>query len=221
MAEFLGVTHNRVGQNKFSSEKNMKPTLFAKLLVLGLIVAVGAVGCKKGKPMTTPIPGQGTTSVPGPGTAGPAGDGTGLRPGIGDVVKIGDPLDPKLGPGHDGWPQDRERFKNETAYFEYDKSTVRAKEASKVQVVGDYLKANPKLALLVEGHCDERGTEEYNRSLGERRALAIREVLMGLGIAGTRIDTRSFGEDEPAVRGHDEAAFSKNRRGEFILLTPP
>ena len=193
--------------------------MLAKISVLGLIVAVSLVGCKKGNPRTTPIPGQGATPVKDPGADDPlkgrkiATDGENLTPR--------DPKDPSLGIGHEGWPQDRERFKNETVYFEFDKSTVRAKEASKVQVVGDYLKANPGQALLVEGHCDERGTEEYNRALGERRALAIREVLMGLGIAGTRIDTRSFGEDQPAVPGHDEAAWAKNRRGEFILLTPP
>jgi peptidoglycan-associated lipoprotein len=222
LAEFLGVTHNRVGRNKFSSEKNMKPTLLAKLLVLGLIVAVSAVGCRKGPPRVTPITGQGATSPKGPGPEGPAGEGTGIRPPTGEPLAPVDPnkLNP-LGKGHDGWKEDKERFRSETVYFEYDKSAVRTKEAAKVQIVGDYLKASPNHAVRVAGHCDERGTEEYNRALGERRALAIREVLIGLGIAPDRVDTVSFGEDQPADPGHDDTAWAKNRRGEFILLTPP
>ena len=79
----------------------------------------------------------------------------------------------------------------------------------------------PSAAVQVEGHCDERGTEEYNRALGERRALAAREALIGLGIASDRVDTISYGEDKPAVPGHNESAWSKNRRGAFVLLTPP
>ena len=201
--------------------KNMKPTMLAKLSVLGLIVAVSVVGCKKGNPRTTPIPGPSTTSVKGPGPEGPAGEGPGIRTTPGETPNPTKPVDPSLGPGHEGWKRDAEKFKSETVYFELDKSAVRAKEAAKVQIVGDYLKNNASHAVLIEGHCDERGTEEYNRALGERRALAIREVLMGLGISGQRIDTVSFGEDRPAVQGHDEAAWSKNRRGEFVLLTPP
>ena len=73
----------------------------------------------------------------------------------------------------------------------------------------------------MEGHCDERGTEEYNRSLGQRRASAIRDALVGLGITPDRVDTLSYGEDRPAVQGQNEGAYAKNRRAEFIVLTPP
>jgi peptidoglycan-associated lipoprotein len=76
------------------------------------------------------------------------------------------------------------------------------------------------VALLVEGHCDERGTEEYNRSLGERRALALREALASQGVSPMRVTTRSFGEDRPAVPGNNESAYRQNRRGEFVVLTP-
>jgi len=116
--------------------------------------------------------------------------------------------------------EDREYFKNQTVYFDFDKAAVRASERHKVQAVADALKKRPEASVEVEGHCDERGTEEYNRSLGERRALSIREYLVLLGISSERIFTVSFGEDKPAVPGHNEAAWSKNRRGEFILLTP-
>jgi peptidoglycan-associated lipoprotein len=91
-----------------------------------------------------------------------------------------------------------------------------------VGTVADYLKANSAKAVRVEGNCDERGTEEYNRSLGERRALAVREELVRLGIDPTRVDTKTWGKDNPANDpGHDEAAWKKNRRDEFIVLTKP
>jgi len=106
-------------------------------------------------------------------------------------------------------------------YFEFDRSTVRASEAAKVQEVANRFKnENPESDLLIEGHCDERGTEEYNRSLGERRALALRELLVAAGISSDHVHTTSFGKDKPAEVGHNEAAWSKNRRGEFILVLP-
>jgi peptidoglycan-associated lipoprotein len=82
------------------------------------------------------------------------------------------------------------------------------------------LKSDAPVKLLVEGHCDERGTEEYNRSLGERRALALREELARMGIDPSRIRTVSFGEDKPFAQGHDESAWRQNRRGEFVLYHP-
>ena len=90
-------------------------------------------------------------------------------------------------------------------------------EKPKVAAVADYFKAHSLDALEIEGHCDERGTEEYNRALGEHRALALREELIRLGIDASRIETVSFGEDRPAEPGHDESAYRKNRRGEFVL----
>jgi peptidoglycan-associated lipoprotein len=126
-----------------------------------------------------------------------------------------------LGPGHSGWKENAEAFKAYTVHFEYDSSTVKPSEQSKLEAVAQQLKGNSSAAVKIEGHCDERGTEEYNRSLGERRAIALREELIKLGVEASRVDTISFGEDKPAVPGHDEAAWKENRRGEFIELTPP
>jgi peptidoglycan-associated lipoprotein len=121
----------------------------------------------------------------------------------------------------EGRPQDREKYRNETVYFEFDRSNVKASEASKVQEVANRFKNEDGATdLLIEGHCDERGTEEYNRSLGERRALALRELLVAAGISPDRVHTVSFGKDKPADTGHSEAAWGKNRRGEFILVLP-
>ena len=102
-----------------------------------------------------------------------------------------------------------------------DKSAIKPAEQSKLDAVANYLKNNRTKAVRIEGNCDERGTEEYNRSLGERRALAAREYLIQSGIDPQRVDTLTNGEDKPAVVGHNEGAWSKNRRDDFIVLTPP
>jgi peptidoglycan-associated lipoprotein len=75
--------------------------------------------------------------------------------------------------------------------------------------------------MLIEGHCDHRGTLEHNRALGERRALALRQELIRLGVAPNRVDTVSYGEDRPTDPGHHAEARRKNRRAEFVSLTPP
>src|SRR6476661_8544920 len=90
------------------------------------------------------------------------------------------------------WVRNREIFKKDTVYFDFDSSTIKGSEKKKVAAVADYLKAHPDNAVEVEGHCDERGTEEYNRSLGERRALALREELARDGVNPMLIDTVSY-----------------------------
>jgi peptidoglycan-associated lipoprotein len=101
-------------------------------------------------------------------------------------------------------------------YFDYDSSRIRPGEISKLESVAVYMRSNPG-NLLIEGHCDERGTAEYNRALGERRALAAREELVRMGVDPNRISTISYGKDRPADFGHDEAAHAKNRRCEFLV----
>jgi peptidoglycan-associated lipoprotein len=115
---------------------------------------------------------------------------------------------------------DRAAFKAQTVYFDFDKATVRTADRSNIEAVAAELKAKPANKVLVEGHCDERGTEGYNLALGERRALAVREYLANLGIDANRVRTISYGEARPEVDGKDEAAYSRNRRGQFILLLP-
>jgi peptidoglycan-associated lipoprotein len=193
----------------------MKLTDFTKVLVLGLIVTVAASGCRKRPGTITPLPGRFGSNVPDatPGTPlpdsnGPKTDGFGNTP-------LTDPNVRK------DWPRDREIFKSDTVHFDFDSSVVKAGDKSKVSAVADYLKANAMDAVEIEGHCDERGTEEYNRSLGERRALAVREQLVGLGVDPSRVDTISYGKDRPVDPGHDESAHKQNRRGEFILEMHP
>ena len=101
--------------------------------------------------------------------------------------------------------------------FDYDSARIRPSEVSKLETVAAYVKSNPG-KLVIEGHCDERGTAEYNRALGERRALAAREELVKLGVDSSRMSTISYGKDRPAEMGHDEAAWAKNRRCEFVVV---
>ena len=111
-------------------------------------------------------------------------------------------------------------LKSDTVYFEFDRADIRSGEVVKIEEVALFLRAKTANAVLIDGHCDRRGTEEYNRALGERRALSIREQLIMLGVEPDRIYTRSFGEDLPADDHEAEGAHAKNRRGEFALLVP-
>ncbi len=113
---------------------------------------------------------------------------------------------------------DVERGLFQAIYFDYDSSVVKPREFSKVQAVATYMKANTGKKLLVEGHCDERGTAEYNRALGERRAQSARAELVRLGIPAERISTISYGKDRPVEPSHDETSWSKNRRCEFVIV---
>jgi len=107
----------------------------------------------------------------------------------------------------------------EPIYFDFDSARVRPSEVSKIEAVANWMKSNSGAKLVVEGHCDERGTAEYNRALGERRAAAAREELVRMGVDADRITTISYGKDRPADPGHDEAAWAKNRRCEFSAVT--
>ncbi|MDA3926886.1 MAG: OmpA family protein [Kiritimatiellae bacterium] len=103
-------------------------------------------------------------------------------------------------------------------YFSLDSYTLPANEISKINMVGQHLNANASHVLIIEGNCDERGSNEYNLSLGENRALAVRSYLINMGVSPDRIQTISFGEEKPAVMGMDESAWRMNRRGEFALF---
>ena len=105
----------------------------------------------------------------------------------------------------------------ENVQFDYDSYQVKDADAYKVEKVASYMRSNPDVRLICEGHCDERGSREYNMSLGEHRALAVRAYLVGLGIDGSRAQTRSYGEEQPLDAGHDESAWRVNRRVEFAL----
>jgi len=199
----------------------------------------GVTGCKKTPKNVTNIPrtrdgiiqddasrnilggpkiGSGDQSGRLPGDTGLTGTGLGnttSQPLTAEQLAAAE----KLGSRVEG-AENRFVLASETVYFDYDRSTVKGSEVPKVQRVATYLKNQPTAYLRVEGNCDERGTEEYNRSLGERRALAVRELLIASGVPADRVTTLTNGEDKPSDPGHDETAFAKNRRADFVVITP-
>jgi peptidoglycan-associated lipoprotein len=205
----------------------MKPIQFSKLLVLALTLTVAASGCKK-----TPVKVMDMNGPRAGYNEGPSGDNTISNLPPTEPIKpspetVGNSL-----AGKEGIPSvGPDRFKNYiphpeilkaySVYFDFDSSVIKSGEKPKLTSVAEYLKAHPGEAVRVEGNCDERGTEEYNRSLGERRALASREALVEQGIDALMVETISYGKDRPAAPGHDESAWRLNRRSDFIVLTPP
>jgi len=103
----------------------------------------------------------------------------------------------------------------QVVYFDYDSSSLRPDAMATLKDNVEKVKQAPGIIIQIAGHCDERGTQEYNLALGERRALAVRAYLIQLGVSGDRLVTISYGEEYPAVVGHDDASWSKNRRCEF------
>ncbi|HKI67981.1 MAG TPA: peptidoglycan-associated lipoprotein Pal [Verrucomicrobiae bacterium] len=193
----------------------MKLSKFTYPLVLGLALTLMATGCKKKPYGVTPIPGR-TGPAPGELNQAPA-----IAPDNGGVNSSPSGMTPLGNTDFTGWKEDTQTFAAQTVHFDFDSAVVRSSDKPKIAVVASYLKANPSQAVRVEGNCDERGTEEYNRSLGERRALAVREVLINMGVSPDRVATISYGEDRPVDPGHNEAAWAKNRRDDFVLLSPP
>jgi peptidoglycan-associated lipoprotein len=106
----------------------------------------------------------------------------------------------------------------EQIYFDFDQSELRSEAREVLSRKAEILRQYPDIRVRIEGHCDERGTVEYNLALGERRAEAARAYLIDLGIDPDRLTTVSYGEERPAVEGQNEAAWSQNRRDEFIPL---
>jgi peptidoglycan-associated lipoprotein len=190
-------------------------------LVLALAATLATTGCKHTPVKITQIPGSqarpvndngGGGTLP-PGGSMPGSDNTGVNTQIGGGNTAG--LDT-----FDGMIKDPAALAANTIHFAFDSAAIKQSEQSNLEAVASALKSNPSDKLLIEGNCDERGTEEYNRALGERRALAAREALAKLGVSPDRIRTISYGKDKPADPGHDESAWGKNRRADFILLHP-
>ena len=101
-------------------------------------------------------------------------------------------------------------------YFDFDQSDIRPESVATLRAHADYLLSNSAMSITVEGHCDERGSREYNIGLGERRASAIKRFLEAEGVSGNQINTISYGEERPADPGHGEAAWAMNRRGVLV-----
>ena len=102
------------------------------------------------------------------------------------------------------------------AYFDYDKADIRADTREALSHTAEFLKAHPSIKVTIEGHCDERGSTEYNLGLGDRRANAVKQYIVSLGVTADRINTVSFGKEKPFCMEHVEACWAQNRRGHFV-----
>jgi peptidoglycan-associated lipoprotein len=116
-----------------------------------------------------------------------------------------------------GSQQDLAATAGDRVYFAYDKSDIAPEARAILSKQADWLKKNANVTVTVEGHCDERGTREYNLALGERRVTAVKNVLVALGIPANRVSTISYGKERPAVVGSTEAAWAQNRRGVTVV----
>jgi peptidoglycan-associated lipoprotein len=110
------------------------------------------------------------------------------------------------------------KFESERIYFDFDKSELKPEARAILTKKAEWLRKNPQFSVKIEGNCDERGTNEYNLALGERRANAAMKFLNALGVSANRISTISYGEERPADPRHNEEAWAKNRRDEFKLM---
>lgn len=183
----------------------------AWLVIVVVAVAVtAAIGCAK-------EPEIGTTSPAGPAASAPPPSGPPPAPPRSETAVTQPPAPRETTVTPTPQPTATQASPLKDVYFDYDASTL-TDEAKRV-LNGDiaWLKANPRGQITLEGHCDERGTSEYNLGLGDRRAKAVREYLVAAGVDGRRIRTISYGKERPFVQGHDESAWRWNRRAHFEI----
>jgi peptidoglycan-associated lipoprotein len=164
-------------------------------LVVLLAIALAATACSRKKPPTTEIR-----------TETGAADTAAIRPGA-DTSAVNTRL---------ARIEEARSTIAEKIFFDFNRSEIKPEYRDVLERKGNVLREFPEISIRIEGHCDERGTVEYNLALGDRRAQAAKDYLVNLGIDPDRIDTISYGEERPAVEGHDEEAWAQNRRDEFL-----
>lgn len=166
-----------------------------KSLAASLIVVLALAGCATDEAAKTPADETGAA----PARTAPATEGA--------------------APGTSLSERERQRraelLAQKRVYFAFDSSTIDDDARAVIEAHASHLAANPSLKLTLEGHCDERGTREYNLALGERRAQAVERMMKALGVAGSRVKTVSFGEEKPACQEHNESCWRQNRRAEI------
>ena len=189
------------------------------MAVFAVALAVAATGCRYNK----------ANGGAGEGANGGAGDDALAAQridGEGEDIEVSDDDEANQSGSLDGI--DEKRFEDyctpctdvnfAPVYFGFDSTVVPQGELGKIDAVAQHLADNAGRVVVIEGNCDERGSNEYNVSLGEGRAIILRNYLVQNGVKADRIQTRSNGEEKPAVEGNDESAWSKNRRGEFVIF---
>jgi|SRR5690606_7790287 peptidoglycan-associated lipoprotein len=163
-------------------------------LAATIVGALALTACKKEPPADIPPPPQGTTPTPTPAPP-PSGPVPGTQAHFAQVMA-----------GRD------------TIYFDTDKFNIDAEDQAALREQAAYLQQYPNIRATIEGHCDERGTREYNLALGERRANAAKNYLVSLGISADRLTTVSYGKERPVALGSNEQAWARNRRAVTIVL---
>jgi peptidoglycan-associated lipoprotein len=194
----------------------MTKTLKAVGIALLVVLALAAVGCR-------------TKKTPAPVTAPPVATETAPPVVAPPPTRVELPVDfvkPEPAVTEEVLPSDidelnrvaQQRGYIQDAFFAFDESTLSADAQSALTNSANWLKKNSSYGLLIEGHCDERGTEQYNLALGDRRANTAKEYLQTLGIDASRLRTVSYGEERPFDAGHDESAWAKNRRDHLVII---
>jgi peptidoglycan-associated lipoprotein len=181
----------------------------ALIYVIALAVVTLSVACSKKPPVTAPLPPPPpppTTPAPPPPPPPPPPPAAAPKPLTEDEVFAKKTL-----------AELNAEKPLEDVYFDYDKADLKADARSSLAKDAEWLKRWPSTKVIVEGHCDARGTNEYNLALGEKRAAAVRDYLAGLGIAADRVQVVTKGEESPFCLEETEACFAQNRRGHFIL----
>jgi peptidoglycan-associated lipoprotein len=181
--------------------KRMK--LVTAMLLMAILLVIPA--CQKKE----------IASEAGYGAAG-TGAGAAGRKGVGEQDLGGAAGRPGAGGAAIGSPE-RMAFENEDIFFGYDSSALTPQAQDILRKKAAYMKANANVKVTIEGHCDDRGTNEYNLALGEARARAAKSFLVDLGIPAARLATISYGEERPIAKGQTEEAWAKNRRAHFVI----
>ena len=177
----------------------MKKWLLFSAIAAAMVVAVA--GCTPKAKITIPAAGKGIFGDEGVGPGG---------------IPLTENPEGAFGEAAD-YPDHAAKEIFVDVHFDYNKSDIRGSERPILEGIAGYMKEKPQLTIKVEGHCDDRGSNEYNLALGERRALSIRSYLANLGIAPERIYTISYGEEKPLCTEQKETCWSKNRRWHFLL----
>lgn len=175
-------------------------------LVVAILPVLMIIGCgsKEVKEESASTAGENVVVDGGASTAEGTG-GTRLDDGQAAGAQSGDAA-------ADASAADQDLLAERKVYFDFDRSEILADYKDILKAHATYLMANPSASVMIEGHCDERGTREYNMALGERRAFSVLQFLTLQGVSKSQISTVSFGEERPDVEGHDESAWKWNRR---------
>ena len=180
-----------------------------KTCVLFLAVALAITGCPKKKPTAPPTDTLTTSTTSVPPTVEVATPS--------QAQNIDQTPDPFAGDILAAQRTAEEKGLLGDVYFDFNKDELKPEARERLSKNAEFLKAHPDFQLTIEGHCDERGTNEYNLALGERRAAAARDYVVSLGVAGSRLRTISYGEERPLCSDSNEGCWQLNRRAHFLI----